>query len=85
MFLVKDWEMFYTDLKSGDDDDFVDQISIDIVNKRFILDERVSFMATDGYDVTGEEIASIYLKREIFDVLLAGLIDNGYKRIGWNF
>ena len=84
MFLVKDWEMFYTDLKSGDDD-FVDQISIDIVNKRFILDERVSFMATDGYDVMGEIIASIYVKREIFDILLAGLIENGYKRIGWNF
>ena len=38
MYIVQDWEMFYT--TSKEDIDLVDQISIDIKNKRFILTVR---------------------------------------------
>ena len=35
MFLVKDWEMFYTDSKNNED--LVDQVSIDKENKRYVV------------------------------------------------
>lgn len=51
MFLAKDWEMLYTDShKSSEEEYSVDQISIDKVNKRYILDMDANDLVTDGYD-----------------------------------
>jgi len=71
MFLVTEWEMFYT--KSKNDDDLVDQISIDVRNKRYILDIDVSDLATDGYDDADNAINSVYVSRDVFDILVSGM------------
>ena len=81
MFLATKWEMFYTESKTQNKEDLVDQISIDAVNKVFVLYESVSDMVTDGYDDYGNEINSIYVSREIFDIILKGLNLNGYKQV----
>ncbi len=81
MFLATKWEMFYTESKKQNKEDLVDQISIDAVNKVFVLYESVSDMVTDGYDEYGNEINSIYVSREIFDIILQGLKSNGYRQL----
>ena len=81
-FLAKNWEMFYTESKmQNKEEDLVDQISFDAVNKVFLLYESVSIMVTDGYDEKGTEIYSIYVSREIFDIILQGLKSNGYRQL----
>ena len=81
-FLAKNWEMFYTDAKVQDDDEsLVDQVSIDVVNKRYLVDESVDLLVTDGCDEEGVEICSTYVSREIFDIILQGLKLNGYKQV----
>ena len=81
MFLMKNWELFYTDAKGAkEEDDLVDQVSIDTVNKRYVLDEGVSDMLTDGYDEENEPIYSKYVSREVFAMLVDALKRNGYHR-----
>ena len=76
MFLATDWEMFYTTSKI--DEDLVDQISIDINNKRFILDIDVSDLATDGYDEADNPICSTYVSREVFEIIVSGIKQKSY-------
>ena len=81
MFLATKWEMFYTNSKmQNEDEDLVDQISIDVVNKVFVLYESVSSKIIDGVDMHGNEFYSYYVSREIFDILLQGLKANGYRK-----
>ena len=82
MFLMKNWELFYTHAKGvKEEDNLVDQVSIDTVNKRYVLDEGVSDMLTDGYDEENEPIYSTYVSREVFAMLVDALKRNGYKSI----
>ncbi len=84
-FLAKNWEMFYTESEiQNKEEDLVDQLSIDAVNKIFLLYKSVSDMVTDGYDDEGAEIYSTYISREIFDIILQGLKSKGYKEILFN-
>ena len=81
-FLSKMWEMFYTDAKNQNQEEgLVDQISIDTVNKTYILDEEALDMNTDGWDEEGNEINSVYVSREIYDIILQGLKLKGYKQV----
>lgn len=80
MFLITEWEMFYTDTE---DADTIDQISIDTANRRYILDTNVSFLASDGCDDEENEVSSTYVSRAVFDLLLAGLKQNGYRAASW--
>ena len=80
MGFVKNWELFYTDAKgTSTEDDLVDQVEIDVVNKRYDFYEDASYLVTDGYCDDGEPIESTYVSREVFDMLLDALKRNGYK------
>ena len=80
MIVTKDWEMLYTDSKK--DEDKVDQISIDVRNKRFVLDIDADMMVTDGYWDDGEtEVVSYYVSRFLFDLVVEGLKDRGFKEL----
>ena len=81
-FLAKNWEMFYTDsIVQNKEENLVDQVSIDVVNKRYLVDESADWLVTDGCDEEGVEICSTYVSREIFDIILQGLKLKGYKEI----
>ena len=81
-FLAKNWEMFFTESKiQNKEEDLVDQVSIDVVNKRYLVDESADLLVTDGCDEEGTEFYSTYVSREIFDIILQGLKLNGYKEI----
>ena len=82
MFLIKDWEMFYTDaINATEDNNLVDQISIDKVNKRYVLDIDAADLVTDGYDEAGDAINSTYVSRLVFDIIVEGLKQHGFKSV----
>lgn len=81
-FLATDWEMFYTESKlKNKEEDLVDQISIDSVNKVYIFYQDADYLITDGYDEYDNPICSSYVSREIFDIILNGLKLKGYKEV----
>lgn len=57
----------------------VDQISIDKVNKRYILDIDANDLVTDGYDGEMNEVNSMYVSRFIFDIIVQGIKERGFK------
>ena len=77
MFVATEWEMFYT---RSDKEDFVDLISIDVANKRYILDIDVSDLATDGLDDRGQEICSTYVSKVVFDMIVKGVRENNFTQ-----
>lgn len=81
MFLVKDWEMFYTDSKNNED--LVDQVSIDKGNKRYVLDIDADILVTDGYDEEMNDMDSTYVSRFIFDIIVKGLEENNFRKLKW--
>ena len=84
-FLATKWEMFYTHANQQNKGEcLVDQISIDSVNKLYILYESADYLVTDGVDEEGNEISSYYVSRQIFDILIQGLKANNYKQVKFN-
>ena len=82
MFLATDWEMFYTHAAGAPkDSDLVDQVSIDETNKRYILDINAMDLITEGIDQKGNEINSFYVSRLVFDIIIEGLEQRGFKRV----
>lgn len=72
--------MFYTDShKSLEEEFLVDQISIDKVNKRYILDIDAYDLVTDGYDTENNQVNSTYVSRFIFDIIVEGVKQSGFK------
>ncbi|MBP3432009.1 MAG: hypothetical protein J6K39_04070 [Clostridia bacterium] len=51
----------------------VDQISIEVKNKRFILDIGAEVWVTDGYDEEDAPVESMYVSRFIFDLIIEAL------------
>ena len=82
MLLISKWEMFHTD--SVNDVLATDQISIDVNNKRFILDLDAIGYGSDEY-VEGDEDRvlqdSIYVSRLVFDVIVSGLRAKGFTEL----
>ena len=78
MSYANEWERFYTDSKTGDEW-LVDQIEIDVKNKRYILSIDANELITDGYDEEGEPISSYYVSRFMFDLLVSGVIAKGFQ------
>lgn len=72
------WENFYTDSDKGED--FVDHISLDVANKRYILDEGITYLVTDGLDENGNEVISNYVSKAVFSMLLKGVQEKNYTR-----
>lgn len=79
MTITKEWEMFYTDSKINEDN--VDQVSIDVKNKRFVLDIDADMMVTDGYWEDGDEVVSHYISRFVFDLIIESLKAKGFKEL----
>lgn len=80
MFLVKDWEMFYT-FSPDSLGDLVDQVSIDKANQRYVLDLSANELVTDGYDESGEPIESKFVSRLVFDLIVEGLKKRSFHEI----
>ena len=76
------WENFYSETKQpNQEEDFVDQISIDVINKVYVLYEHIDDAVIGGEDEEGNEISLFYVSREVFDVILEGLKSKGYKEV----
>ena len=74
--------MFYTDShKSSKEEYWVDQISIDKVNKRYILDIDANDLVTDRYDGEMNEVNSMFVSRFIFDIIVQGIKERGFKEV----
>ena len=75
-FLSKDWEMFYTTSQNGDEK-LIDQISIDKINKRYVLDIGAREICVNGSQ-SYEPIVSCFVSRLVFDCILEGLKNKGF-------
>jgi hypothetical protein len=80
-FMEDKWEMFYTHTAGGKRDDYsyVDMLSINMTNKRYILDVHTDIRNTDGENEDGTCDECYYISRGIFDILLDGLKQRGFK------
>lgn len=83
MAITQKWEMFYT--RSKNDEDLVDQISIDARNKRYVLDIDAPDMVTDGYDENDEPIESSYVSRLVYDIIVEGVKAKGFSRYVYEY
>ena len=80
MLIRKKCEMFYTKvLGSNEDESIVDLISIDEVNKEYLLETGDSFQITDGILPGGYELNSIYVSRLVFDIIVQGIKEREFK------
>ena len=80
MLIRKNCEMFYTAVVcSNEDETLVDQVSIDEVNKEYLLETGDSFQITDGFLQGGFELRSLDVSRLVFDIIVQGLKERGFK------
>lgn len=84
MFLTNGWDVFCAHSKTNDIG--TDQISIDGRNKRYILDIDIVRYMPEEYDSDYDEDESIpryttYLSRLVFDIILNGLKEKGFKEL----
>lgn len=80
MLLFRNSEMFYTGSQQAtDEDDLVDQISIDRDSKEYYLQKNVGSHVTDGYLSDGYAIISYYVSRFVFDIIVEGVKRAGFK------
>ena len=72
--------MFYTAaVGSNEDEALVDQVSIDEVNKEYLLETGDSFQITDGFLQGGFELRSLDVSRLVFDIIVQGIKERGFK------
>ena len=72
--------MFYTEaVCSNEDETIVDQVSIDEVNKEYLLETGDSFQITEGFLPGGFELCSLYVSRLVFDIIVQGIKERGFK------
>ena len=72
--------MFYTaSVCSNEDETLVDQVSIDEVNKEYLLETGDSFLITDGFLQGGFELRSLDVSRLVFDIIVEGIKERGFK------
>jgi hypothetical protein len=77
------WEMIYTEADS-DDEFLVDNLTIDMENKRYILDISVDGCITDSIDENGEPYGcSSYVSKKLFNFVLQALKDANFKQAKW--
>ena len=80
MLIRKNCEMFYTAaVCSNEDESLVDQVSIDEVNKEYLLETGDSFQITDGFLQGGFELRSLDVSRLVFDIIVQGIKERGFK------
>ena len=79
MLIQENCEMFYTEAIDSNDDDLVDQISIDKVNKEFLLQTGDMYVISDGFFPSGREVSSWHVSRLVFDIIVQGIKEGGFK------
>ncbi len=79
MSFNNDWEDFYTDSKN--DENLVDYINVNTKTKQYLLYVDVDCDITDSVDENDNYHFSMNVSREIFDIIFAGLLEKGYKRL----
>ena len=80
MLIRKNCERFYTAaVGSNEDEDLVDQVSIDEVNKEYLLETGDSFQITDEFLQGGFELRSLDVSRLVFDIIVQGIKERGFK------
>ncbi len=79
MQLTNNWEMFYTVSKNNED--LVDQISIDVKNKRYVLDIDANICVTDSVDKNDNYTDSVLVSRFIFDIILKSVKEKGFMEM----
>ena len=73
---IEKWEMFYTISKNNED--LVDQLSIDVKNKRYILDLDANMLVTESVDENDNYYFSTHVSRFIFDLILNSIKEKGF-------
>ena len=82
MFLIEGWEMFCTERKKDDqENEIFDELSIDVLNKRFILDKNVSRRVTKKRECMGNVWGTNCIRSENFDMLVEMLKLRGYTEL----
>ena len=79
---MKGWEKFYAERKNGDQENKVfDELSIDVINKRFVYDKNVSEMVTKRRVCLGSVWGAECIRSENLDMLVEQLKAHGYKEL----
>lgn len=76
---IVEWEMFYTASKNNED--LVDQISIDVRNRRFVLDIDADDLITESVDENDNYTFSKDVSRFIFDLILKSIKELGFVEL----
>lgn len=79
MFFVDNWTAFRA--VSNKKEKCLDQISIDELNKRFILDIGAVDYLTDDYEDWYQLRDSTYVSRFVFDLIVDGIKEKGFKEL----
>lgn len=80
--MLNDFEIFYKyDTKSLTGFGKVSIVYIDSKRKRYILSENVDERNIDNSDEDGNEYYSIEVSKEVFEMLVNGVISNNYEKI----
>ena len=84
MNMYKKWECFYCDNSESSENEYpeyVDVISIDIENKKYVLDIHCDERTINGDCEDDIEIIPSYVSREVFDMILVGMKEKDYIKI----
>lgn len=79
MGFTSEWEDFYTESKNNED--LCDYININIKKKQYILYIDVDNDITDSVDENDNYHFAVETSREIFDIIVAGVKEKGFKRL----
>ena len=74
------YERFYRE-SVYDCNNNIDLLKIDVVKKEYILMINTSYMNSDGYDLVGNPIFSVDVGETVFDAILFGIKELGFKEV----
>ena len=79
MAYSREWEDFYTESKNNED--LCDYININTKKKQYILYVDADIEITDSVDENDNYHFAEEISREIFDIIVSGVKEKGYKRL----
>ena len=79
MAYSREWEDFYTESKNNED--LCDYININTKKKQYILYVDADIEITDSVDENDNYHFTEETSREIFDIIVSGVKEKGYKRL----
>ena len=79
MAYSREWEDFYTESKNNED--LCDYININTKKKQYILYVDADIEITDSVDENDNYHFAEETSREIFDIIVSGVKEKGYKRL----